>query len=41
MNSFDKKNEKILGCTTVNRLYITPTGDVLVVHMFILKLEIF
>ena len=29
-NPFDKKNEKILGCTTVNRLYITPTGDVLV-----------
>ena len=23
-------NEKILGCTTVNRLYITPIGDVLV-----------
>ena len=22
--------EKILGCTTVNRLYITPIGDVLV-----------
>ena len=28
-NLFDKKNEKILGCTTVNRLYITPLGDVL------------
>jgi MoaA/NifB/PqqE/SkfB family radical SAM enzyme len=26
---FDKKNEKIIGCTTVNRLYITPLGDVL------------
>ena len=26
----DKTNEKILGCTTVNRLYITPLGDVLV-----------
>ena len=29
-NPFDKENEKILGCTTVNRLYITPIGDVLV-----------
>ena len=30
-NPFDQKNhEKILGCTTVNRLYITPIGDVLV-----------
>ena len=28
-NPFDKENEKILGCTTVNRLYITPLGDVL------------
>ena len=27
---FDKNHEKILGCTTVNRLYITPLGDVLV-----------
>lgn len=29
-NPFDRNNEKILGCTTVNRLYITPIGDVLV-----------
>tara|TARA_B100000965_G_scaffold406763_1_gene448222 strand:- start:4478 stop:5536 length:1059 start_codon:yes stop_codon:yes gene_type:complete len=29
-NPFDKSYEKILGCTTVNRLYITPLGDVLV-----------
>ncbi len=29
-NPFDKNNEKILGCTTVNRLYVTPIGDVLV-----------
>ena len=29
-NPFDKSNEKILGCTTVNRVYITPIGDVLV-----------
>ena len=29
-NPFDKNHEKILGCTTVNRLYITPIGDVLV-----------
>ena len=29
-NPFDRGNEKILGCTTVNRLYITPLGDVLV-----------
>ena len=28
-NPFDKNNEKILGCTTVNRLYVTPIGDVL------------
>lgn len=26
---FDKKNEKVLGCNTINRLYITPLGDVL------------
>ena len=25
-----ESNEKILGCTTVNRLYVTPLGDVLV-----------
>jgi len=30
ISPFDKSNEKILGCTTVNRLYITPIGDVLV-----------
>ena len=29
-NPFDRGNEKILGCTTVNRLYITTLGDVLV-----------
>jgi len=29
-NPFDKTNEKILGCTTVNRVYVTPLGDVLV-----------
>ena len=29
-NPFDKNHEKILGCTTVNRVYITPIGDVLV-----------
>ena len=29
-NPFDKSNEKILGCTTVNRVYVTPIGDVLV-----------
>ena len=28
-NPFDKNHEKILGCTTVNRIYITPKGDVL------------
>lgn len=28
-NPFDKNHEKILGCTTVNRIYITPIGDVL------------
>lgn len=26
---FDKTNEKSIGCTTVNRVYITPLGDVL------------
>ena len=30
LNPFDKSNEKILGCTTVNRVYVTPIGDVLV-----------
>ena len=29
-NAFDRNNEKIFGCTTRNRLYITPIGDVLV-----------
>mgnify|MGYP000002176560 FL=1 len=29
-NPFDPENEKVLGCNTVNRLYITPLGDVLV-----------
>ena len=29
-NPFDRTHEGILGCTTVNRLYITPIGDVLV-----------
>jgi len=29
-NPFDRNHEKILGCTTVNRLYVTPLGDVLV-----------
>ena len=29
-NPFDPKHEKILGCTTVNRIYVTPIGDVLV-----------
>ena len=28
-NPFDKTHEKSIGCTTVNRLYITPLGDVL------------
>ena len=28
-NPFDKNHEKIIGCTTVNRIYITPIGDVL------------
>ena len=28
-NPFDKNYEKIIGCTTVNRMYITPIGDVL------------
>ena len=29
-NPFDRKYEKVLGCNTVNRMYITPIGDVLV-----------
>ena len=29
-NPFDKNYEKVLGCNTVNRLYVTPLGDVLV-----------
>ncbi len=28
-NPFDKNSEMILGCNTVNRLYVTPAGDVL------------
>lgn len=28
-NPFDRDNEAVLGCNTVNRLYITPLGDVL------------
>ena len=28
-NPFDNKYEKIMGCTTVNRIYITALGDVL------------
>lgn len=28
-NPFDKKNEKCLGCQTMSKLYVTPTGDVL------------
>ena len=28
-NPFDRDHEKVIGCTTVNRLYITPLGDVL------------
>jgi len=28
-NPFDKTHEKSIGCTTVNRMYITPIGDVL------------
>jgi len=29
-NPFDKNLEKIHGCNTVNRIYVTPLGDVLV-----------
>lgn len=29
-NPFDKNYEGVLGCNTVNRMYITPLGDVLV-----------
>ena len=39
--TFDKNHEKILGCTTVNRLHITPIGDVLCARMFTLKLGTF
>ena len=28
-NPFDRKYEGVLGCNTVNRLYVTPLGDVL------------
>ena len=40
-NPFDKNNEKILGCTTVNRIYITPIGDVWFILIYILKLVAF
>ena len=26
---FDRKRERVIGCNTINRLYITPAGDVL------------
>jgi MoaA/NifB/PqqE/SkfB family radical SAM enzyme len=29
-NPFDRNHEAVLGCNTVNRLYVTPIGDVLV-----------
>ena len=29
-NPFDREREGVIGCNTVNRLYITPAGDVLV-----------
>ncbi len=29
-NPFDRSYEEVLGCNTVNRMYITPIGDVLV-----------
>ena len=29
-NPFDKQYEQVLGCNTVNRIYVTPLGDVLV-----------
>lgn len=29
-NPFDKNYEQLLGCNTVNRIYVTPVGDVLV-----------
>ena len=29
-NPFDKNREGVIGCNTVNRLYIAPIGDVLV-----------
>jgi len=28
-NPFDRAHEAVLGCNTVNRLYVTPLGDVL------------
>jgi len=28
-NQYDKQKEKIMGCSTVNRLYLTPLGDVM------------
>lgn len=27
-NPFDKENEKVLGCQTMSKLYVTPVGDV-------------
>lgn len=38
-NPFDtKKHEKILGCNTVNRMYMTPSGDILACPFMQVKL---
>ena len=37
-NPFDKERKQLLGCNAVNRLYITPKGDVLACPFFHVKL---
>ena len=37
-NPFDKERKQLLGCNAVNRLYITPKGDVLACPFLHVKL---
>jgi len=37
-NPFDKNKEKVLGCQTISKMYITPNGDVLVCSFLHIKI---
>lgn len=37
-NPFDKSKEKVLGCQTISKMYITPNGDVLVCSFLHIKI---